>query len=1582
MLNPLVASDRIREEYRRYLLSTFPLRRDDLRQELDAQLGGQFALSKGPYLQVSPPFVTGASVRALVDEDVLSRLWLDLPASAFPIDRPLYVHQEQAIRKAKTDRRNLVVTTGTGSGKTECFLIPIIDDLLREVENGSIARPGVRALLLYPMNALANDQLKRLRTLLAHLPKITFGRYVGDTQADADRAEADFQQRYPHEPRLDNELISREAMQAAPPRILLTNYAMLEYLLLRPADSALFDGRTAGRWRHLVLDEVHVYDGTQGAEVAMLLRRLRDRVNGSQRGALQCFGTSATLGGGQHDYPKLVRYAEDLFDEPFAWNDDDPSQQDVVGAQHKPLVRGAGSWRLDPQAWRRIRAAYRDGASADDLHLASGDGVAEPTAGQTPEAWLADLLTEDEQVIALQRRLERGATTLRQAAQDIIGSSHDAEQTLVDLVDLGVAARHGADDAAVIPARYHFFLRALEGAFVCLHPSHDDGPRLLLSRHEQCPSCAAHGRRARMIELGSCRRCGAEYAIGVLSGLGNGAFQLEPSRPSEITGARLLLGEPLADDADDEDEATFGEDAGDRAVPGLLCPGCGLVTEGAQAKECGCSDPPRPVRVAIARSKHGQSGIRRCLACARRSSGDIVGRFMTGSDAPVAVIATDLYQEIPASTDESSAHAVGRGRKLLTFSDSRQDAAFFAPYLERTYNRAVQRRLIQINVQRHGEDEPCLEDLLRPIRRQAEDEFVLDPDATKSSRDRRVSEWLLRELLAVDRRQTLEGTAMAEVRLRLPARWQVPAALMAYGLDAQQAEDLVRLMIDTVRLQGAVNAPEGVDLRDEVFAPRNLEISIRERGSDSGMLAWMPGKGINGRLDLIRRIFARKGIEASPAELLHKIWQMLTHRDGGWDKVLVPVNDPRHGPAFRLDPNRFSFIPAGAERLPGRCGTCRQLWWRSVAGVCPTFQCAGTVHEIEDVDELKQNHYARLYSSLEPIGLSVQEHTAQWVSSEASAIQDKFVRGRINVLSCSTTFELGVDVGEVQAVLLRNVPPSPANYVQRAGRAGRRTDSAALVVCFAQRRSHDLHYFDAPTRMVDGIIPPPQVPLTNVPIVRRHVHSVAFAAYQRETSAFKDVAAFFVDAAGGDTYDRLFVSWLQARPAQLFDALRRIVPPDLHEPLDLDGWSWVDALIEPTEEQPTFGWLKRAGQEIRIDAESLSELEQAAAAEGNYRSAGHLKLVRATMLKRYLLNFLASRNILPKYGFPVDVVELSLAKSGDPVAGKLELSRDLTMAIRDYAPGAQVVAGKALWSSDGLALRRGQTWPTYHWVVCDACGAFRQGLEAVPTTCPSCQSDAATTGGRFIIPIHGFVGSKAAAGPGESQPRKPGFLETYFGSYGGDTPELEVVPELSAEGRAVQVRFSHQGQITVLNRGSTNGFHVCEWCGFAAQAAGRRRSKEHKNPQRPGVGCTGPMSFVQLGHIYLTDVVELRFDEYMEADVATSALHALVAAMPDLGIKRDDIDGTLDWYAQGRPAFILFDAVPGGAGHAQEVSKRLPELFRAALAKVSECECGQETACYSCLLSYSNQRDHEHLSRGSAIRVLASVLKRGATTNA
>src|SRR5436305_125532 len=162
MLDPLHASRRIRDEYRRYLSSTFPLRRAELRDQFEAQLDREFPLSKGPILQASAPYVTAASVEQLVDEGVLAPGLRRIRDDAFPLSRPLYVHQERAIRKAVLDRRNLLVATGTGSGKTECFLLPVINQLLQEQAEGTLRRPGVRALLLYPMNALANDQLKRL----------------------------------------------------------------------------------------------------------------------------------------------------------------------------------------------------------------------------------------------------------------------------------------------------------------------------------------------------------------------------------------------------------------------------------------------------------------------------------------------------------------------------------------------------------------------------------------------------------------------------------------------------------------------------------------------------------------------------------------------------------------------------------------------------------------------------------------------------------------------------------------------------------------------------------------------------------------------------------------------------------------------------------------------------------------------------------------------------------------------------------------------------------------------------------------------------------------------------------------------------------------------------------------------------------------------------------------------------------------------------------------------------------------------------------------------------------------------------
>lgn len=1581
ILDPLETSRRIASSYRRYLLSSFSPRRADLQREMERALDNDFRLSKGPFLQASAPFVTGASVSDLVAEGVLSKGFRRLTPASFPIERPLYVHQEQAIRRSVSGR-NLVVATGTGSGKTEGFLIPIVDHLLREAESGALGEPGVRALLLYPMNALANDQVKRLRTLLADLPEITFGRYVGETPPESARAEEAFVARFPGEPRLPNELLSRERMQEAPPHILLTNYAMLEYLLLRPADSALFDGAKGGHWQFLVLDEAHVYNGAQGTEVAMLLRRVRDRVVRCERGRLRCFATSATLGRGEQDYPQLVRFATDLFDENFEWESADIDRRDVVGAVRKPLVQGEATHELDQERYGEIQRAFRAGAPPAELATIAGSGLA-VASGEDAHAYLARLLRHDKRVVTLQQALQGGSVELRDVAS-LVFSGPDAERDLVSLIDLCVAARARGDDSPLVPARYHFFLRSLEGAYLCQHPAHPAGePRLRLARHKRCPSCARTGREAAMFELGVCRTCRAEYLVGHVGDDGNGDVL---SLATDF-GARqfVLLGPPV--DADDEDEEAASGDPVATAEERVLCPGCGRLGE--KSLTCECTDRPAPLQVWLVKPPKDGGVLHTCAACASRMGGEAVLRVLTGSDAPVAVVATDLYQALPKSADAASADRVGEGRKLLAFSDSRQDAAFFAPYLENTYNRAVRRRLLAQAITRLNErGAPRTDDLIVETRRLAEDALLLDPDAGRLSNETEVGSWLTEELLAVDRRQGLEGTGTADIVLAVPRRWEPPRALLDLGLDDREVLDLVQLLLESVRAGGAITTPDGVDIRHERFAPRNRDLGLRLQGPEpgKGVLAWLPAAGHNRRLELLDKVFTRKGIELDSRALLKDIWDRhFADRNGPWADVLVSSSDARRGPLWRLSWQRFEFTPASEDHRPLRCGTCQRVWWRTVAGVCPAWRCPGTVGPIGDLSLLTLNHYATLYRDLKPIGISVEEHTAQLSSDRASSVQDQFVGGRINVLSCSTTFELGVDVGEVQAVLLRNVPPSPANYVQRAGRAGRRTDSAALVVTFAQRRSHDLSHFDTPRAMVDGAIAPPVILLDNPAIVRRHVHSVAFAAFERRcvedgTGAHRTVEDFFSAVEPGEPpADARFVAWLRDSPLDLSEALARLLPPETAEALGVADWAWVDALVEPTDEEPTFGWLARAGDEARGELELVEELIRDAVAADQLGRGAHLQGLQRTLARRQLLSFLASRNVLPKYGFPVDVVGLNLAASGDRDAANLDLNRDLSLAVSEYAPEALVVAAKTLWRSTGLGTRPGHGWPTYKWAVCGDCRAFRQQLETLPA-CGVCGSSRLAQGqsGTFAIPLFGFVGKRHAK-PGESRPPRDSLTERYFSSYRDIVPDLHPVTGLGGQ-VLVEARTSRQGRISVINRGPRGrGYRLCEWCGFGqiAPASGKegKGPAAHPDIRRPGRECKGSLRWRQLGHEFLTDVTEVRLGLSMSAEAARSTLYALLEGVGELAIARGDVDGTLSTFHLDRsPALILFDNVPGGAGHARRIVDHLPELFRAALARVASCECGPETSCYNCLRGYTNQAFHETLARGPAADVLQQVL--------
>ena len=362
------------------------------------------------------------------------------------------------------------------------------------------------------------------------------------------------------------------------------------------------------------------------------------------------------------------------------------------------------------------------------------------------------------------------------------------------------------------------------------------------------------------------------------------------------------------------------------------------------------------------------------------------------------------------------------------------------------------------------------------------------------------------------------------------------------------------------------------------------------------------------------------------------------------------------------------------------------------------------------------------------------------------------------------------------------------------------------------------------------------------------------------------------------------------------------------------------------------------------------------------------------------MGFLASRNVLPKYGFPVDLVPLDLGLSGDADAARIELSRDLRLAVSDYAPGAEIVAAKGLWRSIGLASRAGRGWPTRRWATCADCGAFRHTVGEELGACRVCGGTNSAPGraGSFVMPVFGFVGERGASGVGDSRPVRMALVESYFGEYqAGDNSDLRPIDVTSG---AVMCRFSRQGRIAVVNRGPAGrGFRVCETCGYAApapaagDAAGRAR--KHKNPRRPGRECQGRLTFRHLGHEFLTDVVEIRFNDPRMANdhVGRSVLYAVLAGIPSLDIRREEMDGTLYKYDAGRgPAVVLFDTVPGGAGHAQRVGQNLPEVLAAGRKVAEHCECGEESSCYACLRTYSNQIWHEQLVRRLAADVLGS----------
>ena len=1631
-MNPRETTEKIRIDYQDYIASILSVRDQEITNMAHNSVRNT-EFVKGPYLETTLPFVQGKSLKDLSEEGLVSKEFATMGNAVHFEDWRLRIHQENALRHIINDKRNMVVSTGTGSGKTECYLYPIFNKLMREKENNTLDA-GVRALLICPMNALANDQQKKLRKLLRYYPDITFGRYTGETAHKSDKETPEQAEKRLHEEydsahmtdtdellrkSIPNEMMCREMMANKPPHILLTNYAMLEYMLLQPDTAPFFDNESAKNWTFIVIDEAHTYKGANGTEIAFLLRRVNERIRQHMKQPFQCIATSATLGSNDAK-AGLAAFAQTLFDEPF-------DAEDVITTERQHRIRPSDGRLFIPEEYVSLKEKATD--------------MTERERG----LFLYNALLKDLRLFSVYDALSTKPKRIEEVASIVFGDINveiEREKALINLIELAAAAKKSEDESALLPARYHLFIKSLEGMFAQYYPQ----KMVYLDRKEYIKE---RENVYAVFELANCQKCEQEYLVGKTVTRGKGNYFVQTSSTDKPEYYFISTGNIENLTEFDEDDSIEETDKMQELEKYHLCLCCGRITRFAVKHPddcCGNADPNKIVTVYNLKYM-GRDSESNCCPCCGATKKGLIKRFLTANQPATFAVAKSLYDAIPPrpihnvsidndifsddifdddifaddlfdnESDKSDSVKIQdeSGRKLLVFSDNRQEAAFFAGFFEKKYSLIMWRKVILQCLKEAGNEGLFFNDLIKRATSNAEKNglYTFDQergsDLTDDQKKELAAHYIMQEFLTPDISTGLEGLGYIEIE---PDQINFKSNISIAGLKGKDLWNLVRFMMDTLRQKGAVTYPEGIRATDDFFAPRNHAGYFRETGSKNERTGYTYGfipqeSTLNKRLSFMLKLLktamndSEEEINKAAREELRSVYRLLLKLEQ--KRYIVRTTDSTRGVVYCLNFAKWKFRYLDNNHQICRCRRCKKIFPYSIKNICPEMKCNGELEIIEARKAKNEPYYNNLFSDDKLVPMVAREHTAQLSSKTAGLYQKEFEEGKINVLSCSTTFEMGVDVGELEATFQRNVPPETANYIQRAGRAGRRTSSAAFSVTFSRRNSHDMTFFHEPAKIIAGKINAPVLEIDNEKIAERHLNSIVMSWF------FKNHPEFFFERTRkilsfrkSENMADVLKKSLSDHPQEILDSIHRVLPEDICESLKVDDWVFTEDLtgIE--------GSLTRAIAERTADIESLTIYSDELKKENSDRSKKAL-LNKAAAAERIIetledessINFLSSKGVLPKYGFPIDTVSLDIISGDEVEEKKIDLSRDLKMAISEFAPPAQIVANGRVWKSYSINTVPDKSWPTYIYYECPSCKRVYppQGnvvdigvkvQEEPRCECASCGT--MMNAKKFIVPLFGFS-TKRGDKPrpvGESRPSTYYSIQILFWGIDSLTEKQKAEAmerKLSLGGKELEITYSPGGKLFVLNQGKNGrGLRICPSCGFANDPATVLRGNRHET--KYGKICNNrSLQYASLGHSFSTDILKIKLPDHkveIEMPEGTGAknqylsvLYAILeGASTELDISRDDINGCV----YNNSELILFDDAAGGAGFVKHIYNNFENVLKAAKNKVSgRCGCTEETSCYGCLRNYSNQFYHDHISRGLAFKYIEWLLNSKAT---
>ena len=1645
----------LRTELEDYIRSQYFGKSPLLLSAVNSVLDNEGLLYQKPYIESSPAYKSVKNGIAVSDiPEWMKDFFIQLSDANLGVHPAPFRHQIDALEAAHAGK-DLFVSTGTGSGKTECFMWPLMAKLAAEARNqpSSWNHRGVRTIVMYPMNALVSDQVSRLRKLIGDPDgkfvrifrnicgndsrRPQFGMYTGrtpypgikpskknDQQLEKtlsrmttanDKEQKEFLKKLTEDGKIpakadmngflqrlhnsqhipddeDAELITRFEMQQFCPDILITNYSMMEYMLLRPRERKIW--ADTKKWLNsnpanrllFVIDEAHMYRGSSGGEVALLIRRLFYKL-GITREQVQFILTTASMPDhDESDRAAVMKFARDL-----TASDNNTEFCYLTGEREK--ISEKKKYDIPFSIFEECKAA--DFEDTDDKKLSALnhfwkdlDGSAAPFDNvELACRWMYTNLPAYRPFSELLQACRGTAVSLRELAEQIFPRQPEEKALYAVSILLAIGPlAHNDKGAVLFPARMHMLFRGIKGVYACANehcPNSKTDGELTLGKvflsdgYMVCPEC-----NSVVYELYNDRRCGALFYKGYILEddadlRGNVFLWRYPGQMMDHRMKEIHLYIPPKD-------YELPDKQGKNVIkPCYLDIRSGFIhfrDDSLDGKEgirklyyCNYSAKGRPQFITFPTCPH----------CRHQLSQMQLTSFSTRGNLSFYNLIKAQFQAQPSvhGKDNNPDRLPNEGRKVLLFSDSRQRAAKLARDMSEASDITAARQLFSLaidymeksNVDRSMNE---LYDYFCLAAAQNHVQMFHDLERTKFAND---CETALSNYNRSQRRKREYSPRFTISNAPIQMQKYL-LRLFCGGYNTLYDSAISWIEPTDVALNDAVDSlyEQGIDISDEEFMEifNAWMISICDTATALGhtikdeirldVRANYGGYGLDKDWKFSKNIQNVLGWDNNHSEM--DIWRKIL-QDTFLDTA-QPDNGKWYVDLSRIKP-RFDI-----EHIWCRCDRCSEITPYLLKNRCPS--CGSKeIHTITG-DELDSLRFWRKPSEDALNGerirvIDTEEHTAQlshkdqrdelWSKTESYELrfQDLIQAGEtpVDILSSTTTMEVGIDIGSLVAVGLRNIPPMRENYQQRAGRAGRRGSSLSTIVTFCEDGPHDTLYFNDPVPMLRGDPRRPWIDISSVKLLQRHLSMVVFQEFLRDKSSSLD---FMSTTEFLDDYLEEFLMFVHS-----FDIETHSLLMPAHDEFSMNEFE---------------SSLKNAVLQLKQKRDDHPELFGTDSENTNNRKS--------------LLDALYEEGIVPTYSFPKNVVSTYISDNEGKL--KYQVERGLDVAIGEYAPGRAIVVDKLTYQIGGLYYpgsdrRPGKSLtpacsfvndPNYrkNIIICPDCGWFGLGGEA--NICPFCGNSQLQEDRQMLRPW-GFAPKNAESIPDAQLTEEYSAVQQPLYSTLPDAEEMRVITHY----KNIRLASRTNQRIIMLNKGVENrGFMVCKDCGAAMPGDNAHVLDGVERPYKSNFArkkCRHDnLVNVNLGYDFVTDMLVLEFalddskidtrrvDNPWLGRAAQSLAEALrLAASKELDIEFTELVTGYRLRKNTKGSFVdvyLYDSLSSGAGYAVSVSDNIELLLKKVEELLKGCTC--EGACHKCLKHYRNQFIHGQLDRFYAMELL------------